>query len=89
MLTEEDQTANLIKEPGEGLEGAPVVEAVYDMMVVAMHVDASRVFTYRLPLDSFYAEIDATALTKKIVVSAVGVVHCCVLGVLFIVSLVG
>lgn len=51
---------NPVKEPGEGLEGAPAVEAVYDMMVAAMQVDASRVFTYRLPSDSFCASIGSS-----------------------------
>lgn len=49
-----------IKEPGEGLEGAPAVEIVYDMMVAAMQVDASRIFTYRLPSDSFCASIGSS-----------------------------
>ncbi|SMP68979.1 Protein of unknown function [Neorhodopirellula lusitana] len=48
-----------VKEPGEGLEGAPAVEAAYDLMVAAMQVDATRVFTYRLPADSFCASIGA------------------------------
>ncbi len=52
--------ANPVKEPGEGLEGAPAVEIVYDMMVAAMQVDASRVFTYRLPSDSFCASIGSS-----------------------------
>lgn len=46
-----------VEEPGEGLEGAPAVEAVYDLIVAAMQVDATRVFTYRLPSDSFTASI--------------------------------
>lgn len=49
-----------VKEPGEGLEGAPAVEAVYDLMVAAMQVDASRVFTYRLPSDSFCSSIGSS-----------------------------
>lgn len=52
--------ADPITEPGEGLEGAPAVEAVYDLMVAAMQVDASRVFTYRLPSDSFCASIGSS-----------------------------
>ena len=52
--------ANPIKEPGEGLEGAPAVEIVYDIMVAAMQVDASRVFTYRLPSDSFCSSIGSS-----------------------------
>lgn len=49
-----------VDEPGESLEGAPAVEAVYDLMVAAMQVDASRVFTYRLPSDSFCASIGSS-----------------------------
>ncbi|MBB3207840.1 hypothetical protein FHS27_003667 [Rhodopirellula rubra] len=51
---------NPVKEPSESLEGAPAVEAVYDLMVAAMQVDASRVFTYRLPSDSFCASIGSS-----------------------------
>lgn len=52
--------ANPVKEPGQGLEGAPAVEAAYDLMVAAMQVDATRVFTYRLPSDSFAASIGSS-----------------------------
>ena len=52
--------ANPVKEPGESLEGAPAVQAVYDLMVAAMQVDATRVFTYRLPSDSFCASIGSS-----------------------------
>ena len=49
-----------IKEPAPSLEGAPAVEMVYDLMVAAMQVDASRVFTYRLPSDSFCESIGSS-----------------------------
>lgn len=45
--------ANPVKEPGDSLEGVPAVEMVYELMMAAMQVDATRVFTYRLPSDSF------------------------------------
>jgi len=49
-----------IKQPGEGFDGIPAVEVVYDLMVAAMQVDASRVFTYRLPSDSFCASFGSS-----------------------------
>lgn len=49
-----------VDEPNASLEGAPAVETVYDLMVAAMQVDASRVFTYRLPSDSFCASIGSS-----------------------------
>ncbi|WP_442509225.1 DUF1552 domain-containing protein [Novipirellula sp. SH528] len=52
--------ATPVKDPSEGLEGVPAVEAVYDLMVAAMQVDATRVFTYRLPSDSFCASIGSS-----------------------------
>lgn len=47
------------KVPGESLKGISAVEVMYDLMVAAMQVDASRVFSYRLPGDSFIAEMGA------------------------------
>ncbi|MGJ8643139.1 MAG: DUF1552 domain-containing protein [Luteolibacter sp.] len=46
-----------VREPSESLEGAPAVELVYDLMLAAMQVDASRVFTYRMPGDTFLESI--------------------------------
>lgn len=48
-----------IKEPGESLEGAPSVEMMYDIMLAAMQVDASRVFSYRMPGDAFIESLGA------------------------------
>lgn len=48
------------KAPDEGLEGVEEVKVMYDLMVAAMQVDASRVFTYRQPLDSFISSLGAT-----------------------------
>jgi len=48
------------KEPGEGLAGVEEVKVMYDLMIAAMQVDASRVFTYRQPLDSFIRSMGAT-----------------------------
>ena len=54
------QPVNPIDEPAPSLEGAPAVEIMYDLMLAAMQVDASRVFTYRLPSDSFCASIGSS-----------------------------
>ena len=51
---------SLAKEPGDGLQGVEEVKMMYDLMVAAMQVDASRVFTYRQPLDSFIRSMGAT-----------------------------
>lgn len=48
------------KEPGEGLKGFEEVKLMYDLMVAAMQVDASRVFSYRQPLDSFIKSLGST-----------------------------
>ncbi len=47
-------------EPDKGLLGVEEVKVMYDLMVAAMQVDASRVFTYRQPLDSFIRSMGAT-----------------------------
>jgi len=46
-----------IKEPSQSLEGKQEVEIMYDLMVAAMQVDATRVMTYRLPADTFLQSI--------------------------------
>ncbi len=51
--------ANLISEPGE-LEGVAEIRMMYDLIVAAMQVDASRVFTYRMPVNSMIASLGAT-----------------------------
>ena len=52
--------SNPVKEPQASLEGVPAVEMVYDLMLAAMQVDASRVFTYRLPSDAFCESIGSS-----------------------------
>ncbi|MCB1225070.1 MAG: DUF1552 domain-containing protein [Verrucomicrobiales bacterium] len=54
------QPGERLKEPEEGLEGEREIELMYDLMVAAMQVDASRVFTYRQPLDTFIRSLGAT-----------------------------
>lgn len=41
-----------IVEPKASLEGTEEIRMMYDLMVAAMQVDASRVFTYRMPVTS-------------------------------------
>ncbi len=47
-------------EPDESLEGVEEVGMMYDLMVAGMQVDASRVFTYRQPLDTFIRSMGST-----------------------------
>lgn len=48
------------KAPEEGLQGVEEVKVMYDLMLAAMQADASRVFTYRQPLDTFISSLGAT-----------------------------
>jgi hypothetical protein len=48
------------QEPESTLEGAPEIEAAYDLMLAAMEVDACRVFSYQLPSDSFMKSIGSS-----------------------------
>ena len=54
------QPQNPVKEPSESVAGYEEVKVMYDLMLAAMQVDASRVFTYRLPVDSFIRSLGAT-----------------------------
>ncbi|MEM6469638.1 MAG: DUF1552 domain-containing protein [Planctomycetota bacterium] len=49
-----------IVEPDESLTGYKEMEMMYDLMVAAMQVDASRVFTYRMPVTSLIQSLGAT-----------------------------
>ncbi|MGC6448820.1 MAG: DUF1552 domain-containing protein [Rubripirellula sp.] len=49
-----------IDEPDESLAGYEEMEVMYDLMVAAMQVDASRVFTYRMPVTSLIQSLGAT-----------------------------
>lgn len=49
-----------IKEPQASLKGYEEIKMMYDLMVAAMEVDASRVFTYRMPTDSLIKSQGAT-----------------------------
>ncbi|MGB0596201.1 MAG: DUF1552 domain-containing protein [Rubripirellula sp.] len=48
------------KAPDEGLEGFEELKVMYDLILAAIQVDASRVFTYRQPLDTFITSLGAT-----------------------------
>jgi hypothetical protein len=49
-----------LPEPGEGKTGFEEVRLMYDLMVAALQVDATRVVTYRQPVDSFIRSLGAT-----------------------------
>lgn len=46
--------------PDGDIAGVDEVKMMYDLMVAAMQVDASRVFSYRLPNDTFIQSLGAT-----------------------------
>lgn len=54
------QPTKPVREPAESLDGVPAVRMMYELMVAAMQVDASRVFSYRMPVDSFITSFGAT-----------------------------
>lgn len=49
-----------VKIPAGDLAGYNEVKTMYDLMVAAMQVDASRVFSYRMPNNSFIQSLGAT-----------------------------
>lgn len=49
-----------VNEPRESLEGYQEMEIMYDLMVAAMQVDASRVFSYRMPVTSLIESLGAS-----------------------------
>ena len=51
--------AEKLAEPGT-VKGVEEVRLMYDLMLAAMQVDATRVMTYRLPVDSFIKSFGAT-----------------------------
>ena len=50
---------NLPDEPDPGMKGIEEIKLMYDLIVAAMQVDASRVFTYRQPLDTLLKSLGA------------------------------
>lgn len=49
-----------VEEPNESLEGFEEIRMMYDMMVAAMQVDSTRVFTYRMPAQALIQSLGAT-----------------------------
>lgn len=60
LSIDKQQPKNLPTEPEESLEGMEEIRMMYDLMVAAMQVDASRVFTYRMPCDALIQSLGAT-----------------------------
>lgn len=54
------QPKSPMAEPSSSLEGKEEIRIMYDMMVAAMQVDASRVFTYRMPADTLLQSLGVT-----------------------------
>ncbi|MCB1122969.1 MAG: DUF1552 domain-containing protein, partial [Verrucomicrobiae bacterium] len=54
------QPQDPVKEPEASLQGYEEIKLMYDLMVAAMQVDASRVFTYRMPTDTLIHSLGAT-----------------------------
>ena len=52
--------ADPVDKPNGDIAGYEEVKVMYDLMVAAMQVDATRVMTYRLPVDSLIASLGAT-----------------------------
>lgn len=47
-------------EPDKSLQGVEEIKVMYDLMAAALQVDATRVFSYRQPLDSMIRSMGAT-----------------------------
>ncbi len=56
---EKKHPQNPVSEPGESLLGFEEMGVMADLMVAAMQVDATRVFTYRMPVDTMIASLGA------------------------------
>ena len=57
---EKKKPHDAISEPGESLRGYKEMEMMYDIMVAAMQVDASRVFSYRQPVNALIQSLGAS-----------------------------
>jgi hypothetical protein len=60
LSVEKRLPANPVDEPKESLEGVEEIRMMYDLMVAAMQVDATRVFTYRMPVNSMISSLGAS-----------------------------
>ncbi|MEM6279472.1 MAG: DUF1552 domain-containing protein [Verrucomicrobiota bacterium] len=47
-------------EPDKSLQGTEEIKMMYDLIVAALQVDTTRVFSYRQPLDTFIRSLGAT-----------------------------
>lgn len=54
------QPSEELNEPKGKVEGVEEVKLMHDLMIAAMQVDATRVLTYRQPVDSFITSLGAT-----------------------------
>ena len=54
-----------IVEPNDSLERVEEIRMMYDLMVAAMQVDATRVFTYRMPVNSMIAGLGTTMTARS------------------------
>ena len=60
LTVEKKVPKDAVKEPKESLEGFEEIRMMYDIMLAAMQVDVSRVFTYRMPVNSLISSLGAT-----------------------------
>lgn len=60
LTVEKKQPQNVIEEPKESLAGFEEIRMMYDLIVAAMQVDSSRVFTYRMPAQALIQSLGAT-----------------------------
>lgn len=60
LSVDKKQPQNPVHEPDASLEGYEEIQIMYDLMVAAMQVDATRVFTYRMPAQSLIESLGAT-----------------------------
>ncbi|MEM9365418.1 MAG: DUF1552 domain-containing protein [Planctomycetota bacterium] len=60
LSVEKKQPSKPLHEPNGSLAGYEEIRIMYDLMVAAMQVDASRVFTYRMPANALIQSLGAT-----------------------------
>ena len=60
LRVEKKLPANPVKEPKGSLEGVAEIRMMYDLILAAMQVDATRVFTYRMPVSSMISSLGAS-----------------------------
>lgn len=60
LTVDKKQPQNPVKPPSSSKLGFEEIRMMYDLMVAAMQVDATRVFTYRMPAQSLIESLGAT-----------------------------